>query len=495
MRQGAAGVTQSMGSTAARGAVITMGGQGARMIIQTLGVVILSRLLEPSEFGLFAMVLVIVGIGEVLRDFGLSAAVIQAREITREQQSNLFWINTAIGCALCAVLVVCSGLVADFYGEPDLAKVAVVVSAVFVMNGMSTQYRAALNRELRFTALAVSEVVSMGLGLIAGIGVAVAGFGVWALVVQQLVQAFAILAMTVVCGRWVPGRPTLGAEMKPLLTFGWNFGCTQLINYLSRNIDTIVIGRRFGTESLGFYNRAYQLLTLPLNQINGPATKVAFPVLSRISDDRRKYEQFLLRGQSAILHLVACGFSFAIALAGPIVVLILGDQWSASAEIFQALAISGIIQTAAFGTYWVFLSKGLSGENLRYTLVTKALLVALVLIGSNWGVLGVAVGYSLATILSWPIGLLWIRSVTEAPVREMAVNCVRTILAYGVAAVVAALVAGLYSGSDFVVILVGFASYAAAIAVMWFIFRPFRADVKEIYDIRRLLSTPKTVGE
>ncbi|MBM4515635.1 oligosaccharide flippase family protein [Rhodococcus hoagii] len=95
-----------------------------------------------------------------------------------------------------------------------------------------------------------------------------------------------------------------------------------------------------------------------MNQINGPATKVAFPVLSRISDDRRKYEQFLLRGQSAILHLVACGFSFAIALAGPIVVLILGDQWSASAEIFQALAISGIIQTAAFGTYWVFLSKG-----------------------------------------------------------------------------------------------------------------------------------------
>ncbi|MBM4496698.1 hypothetical protein GS426_16750 [Rhodococcus hoagii] len=121
--------------------------------------------------------------------------------------------------------------------------------------------------------------------------------------------------------------------------------------------------------------------------------------------------------------------------------------------------------------------------------------MALVLIGSNWGVLGVAVGYSLATILSWPIGLLWIRSVTEAPVREMAVNCVRTILVYGVAAVVAALVAGLYSGSDFVVILVGFASYAAAIAVMWFIFRPFRADVKEIYDIRRLLSTPKTVGE
>ncbi|MBM4496695.1 oligosaccharide flippase family protein [Rhodococcus hoagii] len=267
-----------MGSTAARGAVITMGGQGARMIIQTLGVVILSRLLEPSEFGLFAMVLVIVGIGEVLRDFGLSAAVIQAREITREQQSNLFWINTAIGCALCAVLVVCSGLVADFYGEPDLAKVAVVVSAVFVMNGMSTQYRAALNRELRFTALAVSEVVSMGLGLIAGIGVAVAGFGVWALVVQQLVQAFAILAITVVCGRWVPGRPTLGADMKPLLTFVMEFWMHSLINYLSRNIDTIVIGRRFGTESLGFYNRAYQLLTLPLNQINGPATKVAFPV-------------------------------------------------------------------------------------------------------------------------------------------------------------------------------------------------------------------------
>lgn len=495
MRQGAAGVAQSLGSTAARGAVVTMGGQGARMIIQTLGVVILSRLLEPSEFGLFAMVLVIVGVGEVLRDFGLSAAVIQARDITREQQSNLFWINTAIGCALCAVLIVCSGVVADFYGEPQLAKVAVAVSAVFVLNGMSTQYRAALNRELRFTALAVSEVVSMGLGLIVGVGVAIAGYGVWALVAQQLVQALVILVMTVLCGRWIPGRPSLGADMKPLLTFGWNFGCTQLINYLSRNIDTIVIGRRFGTESLGFYNRAYQLLTLPLNQINGPATKVAFPVLSRISDDSRKYEQFLLRGQSAILHAVACGFSFAIALAGPLVVLILGDQWSASAEIFQALAISGIVQTAAFGTYWVFLSKGLSGANLRYTLATKSLLVASVLIGSIWGVLGVAVGYSVATILAWPIGLLWIRAVADAPVRAMAVNCVRTIAVYGVAATVASIAAGLYPGSEFVDLLVGLGSYATVVAVVWFLYRPFRTDIEEIYDIRRLLSTPKAVGE
>jgi len=495
MPQGVGGVAQSLGSTAARGAVITMGGQGARMIIQTLGVVILSRLLEPSEFGLFAMVLVIVGIGEVLRDFGLSAAVIQARDITREQQSNLFWINTVIGCGLCAILIACSGIVADFYGEPELEKVAVAVSAVFVLNGMSTQYRAALNRELRFTALAVSEVVSMGLGLIVGIGVAIAGFGVWALVVQQLVQAFVILVMTVLCGRWVPGRPSMAADMKPLLAFGWNFGCTQLINYLSRNIDTIVIGRRFGTEPLGFYNRAYQLLTLPLNQINGPATKVAFPVLSRISDDRRKYEQFLLRGQSAILHVVACGFSFAIALAGPLVVLILGDQWSTSAEIFQALAISGIVQTAAFGTYWVFLSKGLSGANLRYTLVTKSLLVVSVLFGSNWGVLGVAVGYSVATVLSWPIGLLWIRTLADAPVRAMAVNCVRTIFVYGVAAVAASIAAGLSPGSYLFDLLVGLVTYVAAVAVMWFLYRPFRADIEEIYDIRRLLSTPKTVGE
>lgn len=486
---------QSLSSTAARGAVVTMGGQAARMIIQSLGVVVLSRLVEPSEFGLFAMVLVIVGIGEVLRDFGLSAAVIQSREITREQQSNLFWINTAIGCLLCVVLIACSGLVAGFYGQPELAEVAIAVSGVFVLNGMATQYRAALNRELRFTVLAVSEVVSMAIGLVVGIGLAAGGFGVWALVVQQLVQAAATLMMTVFYGRWLPGLPSSGAEMKPLLVFGWNFGCMQLINYLSRNIDTIVIGRRFGTEPLGFYNRAYQLLTLPLNQINGPATKVAFPVLSRIADDPRKYERFLLRGQSALLHVVAFGFCFAIALAGPLVRLILGDQWAESAEIFQALAISGIVQTAAFGTYWVFLSKGLSGANLRCTLTTKLLLVVSVIAGSNWGVVGVAVGYSVATILGWPIGLLWIRAVADAPVKAMAVNCIRTVAVYGVAAVAAALAAELYPGDRSVDILAGLSAYAAVIALIWVVYQPFRTDIQEIYYIRRLLSAPKTDGD
>lgn len=479
---------RSLASSAASGAMMTMLGQAAKVTMQFAGIALLSRLLVPAEFGLLAMVLVLVGIGEVLRDFGLSAAVLQAKIITRAQQSNLFWINTSIGIGLGACLFVMSDLVASFYDEPRLAIICQVATLIFVINGMSTQYRADLNRELRFGALALTDVCATAIGLAVALAMALSGLGIWALIVQQVVQAAVALIMTISFGRWLPGRPRRHADMRPLLKFGLNFACTQLINYLSRNIDTIVIGRRFGPEPLGLYNRAYQLLTLPLNQINGPATKVAFPVLARISDDQPKFDKFILRGQSAMLHLVAAGFSFAFAFAYPLIEIILGYQWIGSAPLFQALAVSGVVQTAAFGSYWVFLAKGLSGENLRYTLATKAILVLFVVVGSNWGVIGVAVGYSAATVLAWPIGLIWINAVTAAPVRRMATNCMQTIIVYAIAALVAAaIIESNTPSSPVLTVLFGLCIFIVVLVALAVVFRPYLRDLRGIYEIRQLL--------
>lgn len=405
---------------AVRGAATTFGGQILRFGLQLIGIVALSRILGPGPVGLFALVMVVVGIGEVLRDFGLSAAAIQAKTLSTVQRTNLFWINAILGLFLCLVCIAIGPLVARYYHREELSLLFLCISAIFIFNGVSTQYRAGLNRDLRFSALAVVEVASMAFGLVAAICAALLGAGIWALVVQQLVQAGVAMVLSMSIARWLPGLPRYRAEMRSLLVFGWNVGASQLVNYLSRNIDTVVIGRQFGIEALGLYNRAYQMLTLPLNQINTPATKVAFPILSRVQNDEQLFSRYLLRAQSTITVAVSLIFFYCAAAAVPIIDIVLGEEWSAAGPIFQILAGAGIVQSAAFATYWVFLAKGKTASSLRYTLFTKTILVVFVLIGSNWGVLGVAAGYTIATVVSWPIGLIWIRRIGGVPVAAMA---------------------------------------------------------------------------
>ncbi|WP_371053301.1 lipopolysaccharide biosynthesis protein [Rhodococcus gordoniae] len=492
-----AGQTKApMGRVVAHGAAVTMLGQGVRLLIQVLGFVLLSRLLDPQIFGLLAMVMVVVGVGEVVRDAGLSTAVIQATHVSHPQRSNLFWINAAVGVILAGALVAGAGMISEFYDQPALREACLGLALIFVLNGLSTQYRASLQRDLKFKALALTDVLAMLAGLCCAVGAALLGWGLWALITQYLVQAATVLVMTLGFSRWIPGLPTRKSDMGGLLRFGWTYAGTQMINYLSRNVDSIVIGRRFGAEILGLYDRAYQLLTLPLNQINGPVTKVIFPVLSKMKDDRSSFDRLLLRGQSTLLQAVAFIFSFACAFAYPIVEIVLGKEWLGSAQLFQLLAISGVIQAAAFGTYWVFLAKALNRSNLIYTFSTKALLVISVLVGSQWGVTGVAAGYSLATLVSWPIGLYWIHKISPTPVAKMAITSVRVILAYAVSALVALFATTVLPPvPNIVELLVGGCFYLAAVTVLAVLYRSFRRDLQSVWHVRTLLARGETVSK
>lgn len=430
-----------LGVTAARGALATMSGQACKILLQFGGIVILARLLQPSDYGLLAMVVAVVGLGEVLRDFGLSSAVVQARHISNQQQSNLFWINAGIGVILAVCVNLSAPLLANFYDEPLLKNIARVLSVTFLFNGLATQYRAQLNRGLKFGQLAVVDVGSQAVGLAVGVIFALRGLGYWALVGQQVIQTGSALLMLLIASRgWMPDRPRRGADMQSLLRFGWNLMNTQLVIYISRNLDSIIIGNRFGAELLGIYNRAYQLLMLPLNQINSPATTIALPILSSLQGDSARYDAFLIRGQTMLLHLTLAIFSFSCAQAEPLILLVLGKQWAPAVPIFQILAVGGVFQAAGYANYWVFLSKGLTGSHYRFTLVTRALLIGVILIGSHWGITGVAVAISMGLSLIWISGLFWLRA-SGAPIRSMFANGATAMVAYGVCGTASALAA------------------------------------------------------
>lgn len=482
--------TSRLGRTAARGAAVTLGGQGIRMLVQMSSVVVLAKLLTPTDYGLVGMVMAIAGIADIFRDFGLSAAAVQAKTLSRIQRDNLFWLNSALGAALCLIIVGGAAPLAAFYGEPRVEEIARFLSLTFLINGLSTQYRADLNRRLRFGPLAGTDIAAQVAGLAVGIAMAVGGAGYWALVGQQLTQAGTSLLLLAVVARWLPGRPSRDADMQDLLRFGWHMVGMQIVGYLNNNVDSVTIGRRFGAVPLGLYNRGYQLLMSPLTQLRGPTTTVALPVLSRLESDSGTYGRFLVRGQVGLGYTLVVGLSIVAAGAEPIVALFLGDRWESVTPILRILALAGAVSTLSYVGYWVFLSRGLTRQLLRFTLVTFVLKVVCVVVGSEWGVVGVAAGFALAPAISAPVSLWWLARLTPIPLGELLRGYTRILLLAAVATGVGWGALGLLPGlapalGVGVVVVVVPAVYLLAAAVL----RPIRDDLAQMVAVLRLAAT------
>ncbi len=432
------GFSRSLGDQAVRGSGIVLLSQAVRVALQFISLVVLARLLSPKDFGLVAMVISVVGVADLLRDFGLSAAAVQARTVSGEERTNLFWVNAALGAACTVVISACAPLIQDLYDEPALVSIVLALAWTFFLSGLNTQFRADLTREMRYFPLAATDVLAQTTALVVAIGCAVAGLGVWSLVAQQLTQAGLTLLGNGLFAQWVPGLPRRGVSLRRFYRFGGNLLATQLLTYLTKNVDNIALGIVRGPVQLGYYSRAYQLLMAPLNQINAPLTGVALPVLSRVQDDLQRLQHYLARAQLVGCYVTATVFAVAAGLSEPLILLLFGDRWAPTAPIFGVLAVGGIFRSIQQVAYWTYLASGHTGAQLRMILLTRPLMIVLMLAGLPWGPMGVAVGHSVGFAMFWWISTLHAGRVTGVASRLLLVNGIRTVLLVGAPAGVVA---------------------------------------------------------
>ena len=482
-----------LGRSAARGALAMILGQVCRLAIQLGGVLIMARVLAPQDYGAFAMVTAIVSFGELLQDFGLSSAAIQAREVTHAQQSNLFWINTGIGTTLSLAVFASAPIISSFYHQPALIPITHALAPTFLINGVACQFRAHLTRNFRMAALSLAVVGAQAAGIAVGLAAALRGFGTWALVAQALTFNLVQLAMLVRAAQFWPGLPSRHVGTRSFLRFGGNLMGTQLVNHLSRNLNTVLIGNRFGAELAGLYDRAFMLLMMPLNQINVPANTVALPTLSKLQHDSLRFDRFLLHGQTLLLHLLLAVFAFAAAAGDLLIAVVMGPQWSEAAPLFRILTLAGAFHAAGYATYWAFTSKGLTGQIFRFSLVTRALLIALMCAGVAWGAHGVTWAYSLGSALIWPVGLVWLSRTSDAPALAMAYNGLRCLVAYSVCALVAYATARAASGyAPYLQLTASGLGMLGSIALLYAVWPQYRRDLHAILNTRKLLKSAKS---
>jgi PST family polysaccharide transporter len=403
----------------ARGALVSTGAQAATFVLRTASLMVLARLLLKEDFGLVNMVTAFTGFLGLLMDAGLSMATVQRASITRAQTSTLFWINLAVGGLLALLVAVTAPILAVFYGDPRLFWVTVAVGTSFVFNGAAAQHRAILQRSMRFPVLAMIDVTSLVVSIAAGIGMAVAGHGYWALVAMMISQpAVSVLGVWLATG-WIPGMPQRRSGIRSMLVYGGAVTLNNLIVYLAFNVDKVLIGRFWGAEALGVYGRAYQLINLPTESLHWTIGSVAFPALSRVQDDPARLRNYFLKGYSLFLSLVLPITMGCALFADDIILVLLGPNWREAAGIFRLLAPTILAFAFANPFYWLMLASGRAGRSLRIALVMTPVLILSYALGLNHGPQGVAVGFSTTMLLATVPVLLWAKHGTLITMRDI----------------------------------------------------------------------------
>ena len=472
----------SLTGAAARGGAVTIGVQLLRILLQFGSVVVLARLLAPEAFGLIAMIMAIIGVAELIRDFGLSIASVQAKVVTDRERDNLFWANTGLGTGCALLAWAATPLLVGLYDEERLRPIVLPLALVFVLSGMNTQYRADLARRLRFHALALGDLVGPASGIAAAVVLAWQGAGVWALVAQQLVGAAVSLASNMLNARWLPGGVHRDTSIRSYFRFGADVLGTQVLNYITRNVDYVVIGAVRGPVQLGLYSRAYQMLMVPLNQINAPLTNVAVPVLSRVHTDLPALGRALRRAQLVACYVTAPALVVAAALAEPVVGLLLGERWLPMAPIFAVLALGGIFRSIGQVSYWAYLSTARTRSLLRLQLFTQPVMVALIVAGVPWGGVGVAAGHLVANAFSWAVSLVAVGRTTGVDDRPLFATATTAVLGTALPAGLAAWGASRLVDGYLLQVVVGLAAAGLAAGVVGLAASPVRRDALVMVD-------------
>lgn len=390
-----------------RGGTVTLITQMCKFVLQLGSTAILARLLTPQDYGLIGMVAAVTGFVSLFKDMGLSMATIQKAEINHSQISTLFWVNVLFSIVTMLVSAIIAPAIALFYGEPRLTLITLVSAIGFIFGGLTVQHQALLNRQMRFSALALIDITAMLIGIVVAIVLAWYKTGYWALVAMQGAIALATAVGVWVMCSWRPSLPNWHSGIGDMLSFGSNLTGFSIINYFARNLDNVIIGRAWGAGQLGLYSKAYQLLLLPINQINGPIASVAVPTLSRLVGESERYRQAYLRIVEKLALLTIPLMLFMIAASDWLVLLLLGPQWSDTSRIFVLLGIAGLIQPIANSTGWLFISQGRSQHMFHWGLIGGSVTIISFFVGLPWGAVGVAAAYSLFwTCLCMPL-LFW----------------------------------------------------------------------------------------
>lgn len=375
--------------------------QGFTIVIAVL----LARVLEPEEFGLVAAISVFTRFAGVLSDFGLGSALIQRDNISESHFSSVFWFNLALGIAIGTVVLLLAPWLGVFYDKPELVGLARLASVNFALAPLYAVHRSKLRRDMSFKALGLTDLSGVIVGGIVGLAMAHLAYSSLSLIVMELAGTVALIASSFLATRWIPQSPFRWAAIRDLARFSANLMGFNIVNYWTRNLDNLLIGKFLGEFQLGIYSRSYSMMFLPVSQISEALRNVMFPALSRVGSEIDRIRSIYLRSTASIWFVSAPLMMGLFTVCHHAIPYLLGPKWEGMVPVFRVLCLLGAVQSVMSTVGWIYLSQGRTDLMFRWSLFAGFTVMIGFVIGVQFGsAYAVAVSYCITSgvLLSYP---------------------------------------------------------------------------------------------
>ena len=368
--------------------------------VQFLIMIIMARLLTPKDYGLIGMLAIFLAVAQSLIDSGFSQALIRKQDRTDVDNSTVFYFNIVVSSALYLILFIAAPFVADFYNQPELTSVMRVVCLGVILNSLAVVQRALLTVRIDFKTQAKASLSAAVISGCIGIVLAYCGFGVWSLVVQQLLNLSVNTLLLWIFSKWRPIAVFSWKSFHELFAFGSKMLASGLLDTLYRNIYPIVIGKLFSASSLGHYTRAHQFSEFPSSNVTGIIQRVTYPILCGIQDETERlaivYRKFLKLSAFIIFPLMI-GLS---AVARPFIDIALGTQWGFCGQLLQIICFAMMWYPIHAINLNLLQVKGRSDLFLRLEIIKKILGITVLCITAPFGLVVMCYGQIFNSIVA-----------------------------------------------------------------------------------------------
>lgn len=371
------------------------GTQGVQFIIQLY----LARILFPKDYGLIALVTIVISISNVLIQSGFNTALIQKKDATDEDFSSVFFSSILLALIIYILIFLLSPSISRFYNEPKLISLLRVLSVNLFFGALNSIQNAFVARNLLFKRLFYSSLFGVILSGSSGICLAYLGYGVWALVAQQIVNQITISLVLWFTVKWRPKLFFSFVKIKPLISFGWKILVSSLIDTLHTDLRKLVVGKVFDAATLGIYYRGQQFPAIIVSNINGSIQSVLLPVLSNKQDDLASVKHIVRRAITVSSFVILPSMFCLAVIAEPLVKLVLTEKWLSCVPFLQIYCFSFAFWPIHTANIQAINALGRSDVFLKLEIIKKIVGV-LILFGSIFGGLYmIALGSLLTSIV------------------------------------------------------------------------------------------------
>ena len=455
--------------------------QASRLVVS----VVLARLLTPGEFGVVAAAMVFMVVAWQLTDLGTAAVIIQREEMDDVLVSSVFWFNIALGVVLAALTVATAGPLGAALGQPGAAPAIRVLGAVSFLGALGNMHHALLRRRMQFGRLATIAIANAAVNAALGIGLALAGAGIWALVVGTVSGVAVSTATAWWFERWRPRATCSLRRLREVARFSIHFFWSNTLAVVFAQLDKVIVSRMLGGAPLGTYAVAQRTVLSPVSAISTAVSTVSFSAFARGQDDPARLRSGASRAAGVVTLVVLPAMVGLAVLAEQAVRVVYGPQWEAAVPVVQVLAPVAAVQALACVTASVMLAMGRSDWLYRWALANCLVGAAAMVVGAQWGLVGVSLALAGVVAVLTPLEMRMALGLIDMRLTAYVRILVPHVLATAVMAVTARLAAagaeGVGGGAATQLLAGSAAGAVVFVALMW------RAGVPAVDDARRVL--------